>query len=73
MVPGVHHAPYGDLAAVKEFLSQRSAAIIVEPIQGEGGVRPAPPGFLRGLRELADDNGCLLIFDEVQTGIGRTG
>jgi len=73
MVPGVHHAPYGDLAAVKELLSQRSAAIIVEPIQGEGGVRPAPPGFLRGLRELADDNGCLLIFDEVQTGIGRTG
>jgi acetylornithine/N-succinyldiaminopimelate aminotransferase len=73
MVPGVHHAPYGDLAAVKELLSQRTAAIIVEPIQGESGVRPAPPGFLQGLRELADDNGCLLIFDEVQTGIGRTG
>jgi len=73
MVPGVHHAPYGDLAAVKERLSQRTAAIIVEPIQGESGVRPAPPGFLQGLRELADDNGCLLIFDEVQTGIGRTG
>jgi len=73
MVPGVHHAPYGDLAAVVKLLSQRTAAIIVEPIQGESGVQPAPPGFLRGLRELADDNGCLLIFDEVQTGIGRTG
>jgi acetylornithine/N-succinyldiaminopimelate aminotransferase len=73
MVPGIHHAPYGDLDAVRALLSERTAAIIVEPIQGEGGVRPAPEGFLRGLRELADQNGCLLIFDEVQTGMGRTG
>jgi acetylornithine/N-succinyldiaminopimelate aminotransferase len=73
LVPGVHHAPYGDLAAVEALLSERTAAIIVEPVQGEGGVRPPPPGFLPGLRELADRNGCLLIFDEVQTGMGRTG
>jgi acetylornithine/N-succinyldiaminopimelate aminotransferase len=73
LVPGFHHAPFGDLDAVKALLNPRTAAIIVEPIQGEGGVRPAPPGFLAGLRALADESGCLLIFDEVQTGIGRTG
>jgi len=73
MVPGIHHAPFGDLGAVKSLLSRQTAAIIVEPVQGEGGVRPAPEGFLAGLRELADENGCLLIFDEVQTGMGRTG
>jgi len=73
LVPGIHHAPFGDLGTVKSLLSNRTAAIIVEPVQGESGVRPAPEGFLRGLRELADENGCLLIFDEVQTGMGRTG
>jgi len=73
MVPGIHFAPFGDLAAVKSLLTPRTAAILVEPIQGEGGVRPAPPGFLRALRQLADENGCLLIFDEVQSGMGRTG
>ena len=73
LVPGIHHAPFGDLAAVEALLSEKTAAILVEPVQGEGGVRPAPDGFLAGLRELADRNGCLLIFDEVQTGMGRTG
>ncbi len=73
LVPGIHHAAYGDLAATKALLGANTAAILVEPVQGEGGVRPAPEGFLRGLRELADENGCLLIFDEVQTGMGRTG
>jgi len=73
LVPGIHHAPFGDLDATEALLSERTAAILVEPVQGEGGVRPAPEGFLRGLRELADRNGCLLIFDEIQTGIGRTG
>jgi len=73
MVPGVHFAPFGDLDAVKAKVGPKTAAIIVEPMQGEGGVRPAPPGFLRGLREIADENGCLLIFDEVQVGMGRTG
>ncbi|MFP8874866.1 MAG: acetylornithine transaminase [Myxococcota bacterium] len=73
LVPGIHFAPFGDLDAVKALLSSRTAAIIVEPIQGEGGVRPAPAGFLEGLRELADETGALLIFDEVQSGMGRTG
>ena len=73
LVPGFHHVPYGDLAATENALSSQTAAIIVEPLQGEGGVRPPPPGFLAGLRELANQNGCLLIMDEVQTGMGRTG
>ena len=73
LVPGIHHAPYGDLEATEKLLSPQTAAILVEPLLGEGGVRLAPDGFLRGLRELADRNGCLLVFDEVQTGMGRTG
>ncbi|AKU89775.1 aspartate aminotransferase family protein [Vulgatibacter incomptus] len=73
MVPGVHHAKYGDLASVEALIGPKTAAIIVEPVQGEGGVRPAPKGFLAGLRKLADEHGLVLIFDEVQTGMGRTG
>ena len=73
VVPGIHHAPFNDLDAVKQLASDRTAAILVEPIQGEGGVRPATAEFLSGLRRLADDCGCLLIFDEIQTGMGRTG
>lgn len=73
LVPGIHHAPWGDLEAVRSLLSAQTAAILVEPIQGEGGIRLPPPGFLKGLRDLADENGCLLIFDEVQVGMGRTG
>ena len=73
LVPGIHHAPFGDLEATEALLGAHTAAILVEPVQGENGVRPAPEGFLSGLRELADRNGCLLIFDEVQSGMGRTG
>ncbi len=73
LVPGIYHARYGDVTGVEALLSEHTAAIIVEPVQGEGGVRPAPRGFLSELRRLADENGCLLIFDEVQTGLGRTG
>jgi predicted acetylornithine/succinylornithine family transaminase len=73
MVPGIHHARFNDLESVKALVSERTAAIIVEPIQGEGGIRTPDRGFLAGLRRLADANGCLLIFDEVQTGMGRTG
>jgi len=73
VVQGIHHAPFNDLDAVKQLASDRTAAILVEPIQGEGGIRPATSEFLSGLRELADDCGCLLIFDEIQTGMGRTG
>ena len=73
MVPGIHHARFNDLESVRALLCERTAAILVEPIQGEGGIRTPDRGFLAGLRRLADENGCLLIFDEVQTGIGRTG
>jgi len=73
MVPGVHHAAWGELDSVRALLSEQTAAILVEPIQGEGGIRTPPAGFLQGLRDLADENGCLLIFDEVQVGMGRTG
>lgn len=70
---GFRHLPYGDLAAVQSAVNASTAAILVEPIQGEGGVRVAPEGFLRGLRALCDAHKLLLLVDEVQTGIGRTG
>jgi acetylornithine/N-succinyldiaminopimelate aminotransferase len=73
MLGGFVHAPFGDLEAAKELVGPRTAAILVEPIQGEGGVHVPPEGFLRGLRELCDEHSALLIFDEVQTGAGRTG
>lgn len=73
LLPGVVHVPYGDLEAVRAVVGPRTAAILVEPIQGEGGVRGAPEGFLRALRALADASGVLLLVDEVQTGVGRTG
>jgi acetylornithine/N-succinyldiaminopimelate aminotransferase len=73
LLPGYVQAPFGDLDAVKELIGPTTAGIIVEPVQGEGGVRDAPEGFLAGLRKLCDDNGLLLIFDEVQSGAGRTG
>ncbi len=59
--------------AVKALVDEETAAILIEPVQGEGGVNLPKPGFLEGLRKIADENGCLLIFDEVQTGMGRTG
>jgi acetylornithine/N-succinyldiaminopimelate aminotransferase len=70
---GVTHVPYGDLDAVKKAMGPDVAAIIVEPVQGEGGVVPAPSGFLQSLRSIADNHGALLLLDEVQTGIARTG
>jgi acetylornithine/N-succinyldiaminopimelate aminotransferase len=72
-LPGVSHVPYGNVDAVKAAMGDDVAAILVEPVQGEGGVVPAPSGFLRALRELCDASGALLVADEVQTGIGRTG
>jgi predicted acetylornithine/succinylornithine family transaminase len=73
MLPGFVYAPFGDLAAAEKAIDAETAAVLLEPIQGEGGVNPAPPGFLEGLRELCDKNGMLLMLDEVQTGMGRTG
>jgi acetylornithine/N-succinyldiaminopimelate aminotransferase len=70
---GITHVPYGDIAAVRAAMGLDVAAIFVEPVQGEGGVIPAPPGFLPALRALCDEHGALLCLDEVQTGIGRTG
>jgi acetylornithine/N-succinyldiaminopimelate aminotransferase len=69
----VTHLPYGDLDAVKKAMGPDVAAIMLEPIQGEGGVLPAPAGFLQALRALCTENGALLIIDEVQTGVGRMG
>jgi len=73
MLPGFVHLPFGDHEALKAAITPQTAAIILEPIQGEGGIRPVPPQCLRGLRELCDEAGILLIFDEIQCGMGRTG
>ena len=70
---GITHLPYNDIEAAKQAIGPKTCAVIVEPIQGEGGVIPAAPAFLRALREACDAHGALLIFDEVQTGVGRTG
>lgn len=73
LVPGVRHVPYGDLAALERALDARTAAFIVEPIQGEAGVVEPPPGYLAAARALTSRAGALLCLDEVQTGMGRTG
>ncbi|HEV7224232.1 MAG TPA: aspartate aminotransferase family protein [Pirellulales bacterium] len=73
LMAGFVYAPYGDLEAVKKLVDHETAAIMVEPVQGEGGIRIPPEGFLAGLRQLCDERELLLIFDEVQTGCGRTG
>ena len=70
---GFDQVPFGDLEAVTAAITPETAAILIEPVQGEGGVRVADPAFLRSLRALCDRRGLLLVFDEVQTGIGRTG
>jgi acetylornithine/N-succinyldiaminopimelate aminotransferase len=70
---GFDHIPFGDIEVVKRAINPETAAILIEPIQGEGGVRVVPNSFLQSLRALCDQHGLLLIFDEVQTGVGRTG
>ena len=73
LMAGFVYSPYGDLEAVKKLVDAETAAIMVEPVQGEGGINITPREFLAGLRELCDEHGLLLIFDEVQSGFGRTG
>jgi acetylornithine/N-succinyldiaminopimelate aminotransferase len=72
-LPGVTHVPFGDVARVRQEMGPDVAGILVEAVQGEGGVLPAPPGFLQALREITDEAGALLLADEIQTGVGRTG
>jgi predicted acetylornithine/succinylornithine family transaminase len=73
LMPGFKHVPYNDLRAMERALDSRTAAVLVEPIQGEGGVNVPDDDYLPGLRKLCDASGALLILDEVQTGVGRTG
>ncbi|MCL2898154.1 bifunctional acetylornithine/succinyldiaminopimelate transaminase [Brenneria tiliae] len=67
------HVPFNDLAAVKAVMDDHTCAVVLEPVQGEGGITPATPEFLQGVRELCDQYQALLVFDEVQSGMGRTG
>ncbi len=73
LIKGVTHVPYGDMGAMIKKVSKKTAMVIVEPIMGEAGVIVPPHGYLQALRELCDDTGALLVFDCVQTGMGRTG
>jgi acetylornithine/N-succinyldiaminopimelate aminotransferase len=73
LMPGVTFANFNDLDSVRAAITNETAAVIIEPVQGEGGVYPATDEFLRGLRELCNERGALLIFDEIQCGVGRTG
>src|SRR3989440_3177406 len=73
LLAGFSYAPFGDLAAAAKLVDAETCAIMLEPIQGEGGINLPPAGYLEGLRVLCDKHGLMLIFDEVQTGMGRTG
>jgi acetylornithine/N-succinyldiaminopimelate aminotransferase len=73
LLPGFSYAPHNDLDAVRKLIDKETCAILIEPVQGEGGVNVPRDEYLRGLRKIADEQGLLLIFDEVQTGMGRTG
>lgn len=73
LMPDVAVAPYDDIDAIGQAVNQRTCAVFIEPVQGEGGIHPASPEFLRALRQRCDEVGALLVFDEVQCGLGRTG
>lgn len=70
---GIKHATFNDLASVEALISEKTCAVVLEPVQGEGGVKPADPEFLKGLRALCDKHNALLVLDEIQTGVGRSG
>ncbi len=72
-MPGFKHVPFNDIEALKAAVDDKTAAVMMEPVQGEGGVMPAGADYLKAVRQLCDDNGILLMFDEVQCGMGRTG
>ena len=73
LVPGFRMVPFGDAQALREVMTENTAAVILEPIQGEGGINIPPDGYLGEVRKLCDEHGALLILDEIQTGLGRTG
>ncbi|MGI1660817.1 aspartate aminotransferase family protein [Palleronia sp. KMU-117] len=73
LLPGFVHLPWGDHEALRAAVTDRTAAVLIEPVQGEGGIRPLPDQCLKGLRDLCDETGALLVLDEVQCGMGRTG
>ena len=73
MPEGFKHVAWGDLQAMRAAVDASVAAVLIEPLQGEGGVNPAPPGYLEGIRELCDETGALMMVDEIQTGFCRTG
>ena len=73
LMPGFRHLPWGDMEALKAAITDRTAAVMLEPVQGEGGIRPLPDADLRLIRALCDQVGALLVLDEVQSGMGRTG
>jgi predicted acetylornithine/succinylornithine family transaminase len=73
LIPGVHFIPFGDLEAARAAIGETTCAVIIEPIQAEGGINLPPPGYLQELRRICTERGALLILDEVQTGVGRTG
>lgn len=73
LMPGFTFVPFNDLNAMRQAITRDTAAVLLEPVQGEAGIFPATEAYLRGLRRLCDDNGCLLLFDEIQTAFGRTG
>jgi ornithine--oxo-acid transaminase len=73
LTPGFVHVDFGDLAAVEKAINKNTCGILVEPMQGEGGMYMPPEGFLKGLRELSDKHDLMLVFDEIQVGLGRTG
>jgi len=73
LTPGYRHVEFNNIGAVKDAVTEQTAAVLVEPVQGEGGIVPADDDFLAGLRAVCDEQGAVLIFDEIQTGLGRTG